>query len=91
MGIQVKVYFFIFSTSGPEFPNIIALADWRCCHFMIKRQKNKKVTVNVSHSLIAVRAVGVRVPLFLVHSKRKVEPIPLLLLLYPKGTHLLLG
>ena len=30
--------------------------------------KNKKVKVKVSHSLIAVGAVGVRVPLYLGHS-----------------------
>ena len=48
----------------------------------------------VSHSLIAVGAVGLRVPLHLGHSKRNVEPIPLLSLPYPslirKGASLLL-
>ena len=32
------------------------------------RNKKKKVKVKVSHSLIAVGAVGVRVPLYLGHS-----------------------
>ena len=39
--------------------------------------------VKVSHSLIAVGAVGVRVPLYLGHSWWKAEPIPLLSLPYP--------
>ena len=43
----------------------------------------KKVKVKVSHSLIAVGAVGVRVPLYLGHSWWKAEPIPLLSLPYP--------
>ena len=42
-----------------------------------------KVKVKVSHSLIAVGAVGVRVPLYLGHSWWKAEPIPLLSLPYP--------
>ena len=37
----------------------------------------KKVKIKVSHSLIAVGAVGVRVPLYLGHSWWKAEPIPL--------------
>ena len=37
----------------------------------------------VSHSLIAIGAVGVRVPLYVGHSWWKVEPIPLLSLPYP--------
>ena len=37
----------------------------------------------MSHSLIAVGAVGVRVPLYLGHSWWKAEPIPLLSLPYP--------
>ena len=36
--------------------------------------------VKVSHSLIAVGAVRVRVPLYSGHSKCNVEPIPLLVL-----------
>ena len=39
--------------------------------------------VKVSHSLIAVGGVGVRVPLYLGHSWWKAEPIPLLSLSYP--------
>ena len=39
--------------------------------------------VKVSHSLIAVGAVGVRVPLYFGHSWGKAEPIPLLSLPYP--------
>ena len=52
--------------------------------------------VKVSRGQIAVGAgSGVRVPLYLGHSKRKAEPIHLLVLPHPsliqKGTHLLLG
>ena len=42
-----------------------------------------KVKVKVSHSLIAVGAVGVRVPLYLGHSWWKAEHIPFLSLPYP--------
>ena len=46
-------------------------------------QLNLIKKVKVSHSLIAVGAVGVRVPLYLGHSWWKAEPIPLLSLPYP--------
>ena len=36
--------------------------------FLIQGSTGKKVKVKVSHSLIAVGAVGVRVPLYLGHS-----------------------
>ena len=39
--------------------------------------------VKVTHSILAEGAVGVRVPLYLWHSSRKAETIPLLLLPYP--------
>ena len=42
-----------------------------------------KVKLKVSYSVIAVWAVGVRVPLYVGHSWWKAEPIPLLLLPYP--------
>ena len=46
-------------------------------------ENTSKVNVKVSHSLIAVGAVGIRVPLYLGHSLWKAEPIALLSLAYP--------